>query len=532
MKIRNVRKALLEAISSAVRSLCLRTVAAGMLAVFAMPSVAGAQSLASKVIARPTLNLSIPSNSSKSTPSTTGDNDVLAAVPPCSRKSAAVLNEEYNIKGWEVRAPSFADSLTGDTGCWRTNLAKHGFSFLAYNEFLFEDNLLNHYMPKNDQSVYLGQTRLWGQNLNAYLMFDLSRYGIPDGQISVGGVWDTGPTKQFLPNNLTFSQLAYYQTLFHRKLEVNIGYLGLSNQFIGTEIGGSLVNVLGPNESLFTEVGGTTGATPTPAVTLRWNITNKFYDKGAVSRSLPSSVPGGLSSLAVEHYSNPTGLVFLSSPKVNNVQYPTTRPLLTDEFGFKHDAGIGDGYKWIRIDAMYNTTRYEDREYPTRQVNNWAFFANADIQIWQADPDSPRHADKGVYVGGLYSYANSRANKIYQDYGLRAYTIGMFGRSHDLLAFNWEHQDVSPYVVNPVNDSATCSHGIECYHKSINSYEVYYSAAFIPGVHLLVGGVYINNPSPVYSPLALGYGNGISPIVPYLNVNHALVFLTGIVVNF
>jgi porin len=464
--------------------------------------------------------------------------NAVAPVPACSRESATALQSTYGIKGWVIPPPKFADSITGDYDCWRTNLAKHGFGLTLYSADITQSNTLNHYVPPSNQQAYAGQR--WQGQLAIYslLTYDLSQYGVPDGQIIAGGGSAQGTDIRYLVNALTLTELAYYQTAFNKALEFQIGYLNLGYQFQGTQVGGNIANVLGYASGIQQEVGGGLQTSVLPTATVKWNITDRFYDKAAVSRSLVPNAVGGLgNSLEQEHYSNPTGIKLTNTANVFGVQYPTSRELIINEIGYRNAAGPNDPMNWVRFDAYYNFSKYEDLQnpgtpaQPGQQVNNMAAQLFVDRQIWQSEPGSSITAYKGLYLGATAAYASPQANSVYEDFGVRAYTYGMFDRPHDQISLIWEHQAFSPYVANPVDNSPACFSGAQCVRHAANTYSLVYNIGLFPGVYVGLGVSYIDHPSASWSPNALAFGSTAAPVNPQLNINHAVNMLGSLYVN-
>lgn len=455
-----------------------------------------------------------------------------APIPACSGESAAALNKKYNLKGWVISPPSFADSLTQDDNCWRTNLAKAGFGLLIYDVSLLQTNMLNHYVPASNLQKYVGDRTTAAQHPDIFLFYDLSRYGIPDGQLQFGALEETSTWVGYVPNDLTLAQLAYYQSAFNHTLEFNVGYIGLDKQFVGTQVGGNIANVLGPGSTIHAIEGGSQDGAPTPAAILRWNIADHIYDKASVSKSIATTTLGGpVGNLLAQHYSNPTGFNFSNTPVIFGVKYPTSRELFIDELGYKNEADIGSPYTWVRVTGYYNTTLYENLQFTSKQTTNDAVQLYIDRQLWQFEPSSSATAYKGLYVGGTAAWAKPEASSITQDFQARLYSYGAFNRPRDQISLTWEHQVYSPYVANPVDASATCMSGLECVRHATNQYTLIYNASIIPGWHVLFGAAYVDHPSSTWSPNAVAYGSAAAPVVPQYNINHALNFLAGMFIN-
>lgn len=462
----------------------------------------------------------------------------VASIRACSRASAAALQSTYGIKGWVIPPPKFADSISADTDCWRTTLAKYGFGLTAYSPDITQTNTLNHYVPPSNTQEYAGQR--WQGQFAFYpiLTYDLSRWGVPDGQLIIGGATAQGTDIRYLVNALTFTELAWYQTALNRKLEFQVGYLNLGYQFQGVQVGGNIANVLGYASGIQQEVGGGLQTSVLPSANVKWHITDRFYDKADISRSLVPNTVGGLgNSLEQEHYSNHTGLDLTNDANVFGVQYPASRELVINELGYQNLAKANDPATWVRLDGYYNFSKYEDLQdpgtlaHPGQQVNNMAGQLFVDRQVWQSEPNSNDTAYKGLYVGATAAYASPQANAVYEDFGARAYAIGMFGRPHDQISLIWEHQSFSPFVADPVDNGTLCVSGTECIRHATNTYSIVYNMQLFFGVYIGLGVAYIDHPSSAWSPNALPYGSAAAPINPALNVNHALNMLGSLYVN-
>ena len=75
------------------------------------------------------------------------------------------------------------------------------------------------------QQAYNGQKPTFFTNNVMLLTYDLSRYGIPDGQIVVGGVYNFDTWAPAGPNALSLATLSYYQTFLNKQVELKVGYL-------------------------------------------------------------------------------------------------------------------------------------------------------------------------------------------------------------------------------------------------------------------------------------------------------------------
>jgi porin len=474
---------------------------------------------------------------------------VSPAIPPCSQESAAALNPRYGLKGWDIPFPNFGDSLLLDYGCWRTNLAKAGFGFSAYNVDLLIANTVNHYTPSSGHQQYAGQRPTGLNSLNFFLTYDLSQYGIPDGQLAFGGIKQNTTYINYTQNAFNMIELSYYQTALDKKLEFEIGYTNLAVRFQGTQLGGNIANPLGSGSATAALLGANNAPETTPAAIVKWNMTDRLYDKFAIARSTPGTAQGGLgSSLLVEHYFNPTGFTFSGKPCIFGTCYPAPRELFLNEFGYRNQAAPGDPSTWVRADFFYNNTPYNNLQYSTAAAptytDNRGFQFLIDRQIWQSEPDSPFTAYKGVYLGTTLGHVIPQAAALPWDFQGRIYTYGLFGRPRDQLAFNFEHEIYSPYIVDPSNNAApaagpaaalACVNGGLCRRHAVNIYTLSYNANIMRGVFATIGVQYVDHPSLVWSPLGATSGSAAIPASAGLlanysqfNINHSLNLLASI----
>ncbi|MEW6435620.1 MAG: carbohydrate porin [Pseudomonadota bacterium] len=458
------------------------------------------------------------------------------AIPACSRESALRISKTYNLKGWDIPTPNFGNSITQDYDCWRTNLAeKYGISIMAYNTGQLYSNLINHYVPPSGTQQYAGQRATGAYYTALYATYDLSRWGIPDGQFQLGGFTTNSTYIKFQPNNSNLLYLAYYQTFFNRMFEVNVGYIPLNNVFVGTQVGGNVFNILGANATLPVLTGASNFGDPTPAAIVKWNLPDHFYDKAGIARSAATTVAvnQNLSPVQAENYSNPASIKFTNAPYVFGVQYPTERPLYINEIGYKNDAAPNDPATWVRFTSFYNSSDYNDLAHSGHnQVNDYALLLYGDRQIWQTNFSSPGTAYQGVYVGGTVAYASPYASSISQDYQFRLYEFGMFNRPFDQLSFIYEHETYSHFLANSADAAASCLSGTSCFRHGLNQYTVVYNANIVPGVFLGMGVSYVDHPAAAWSPNGVAYGSATAPVVPQLNINHALNFLASAFINY
>lgn len=460
-------------------------------------------------------------------------------IQSCSAESAAEINSKYGYKGWAMSPPSFADSFTGDYDCWRTNLAKYGIGLIDNITTYGEYNLLSHYEPSHSQQQYFGQ-RPSGNFINSLMLtYDLSRFGLPDGQLGFVG---TGATNTWAPDytakQLQMTEFKVYGTALNKTIEYEFGYLQNNLRFQGTVVGGNVANPLGLGSASGALVGQSASA-GVPSINVKWNIDRNWYDRFAVQRSLPGTVSTAGASgnmIAVEILSNPSGFNPLnSSPVVDGVRYHSPRALFINEIGYQHQAGAGDPSSWVRLTGYYNTTTYADLSSTSGGTvnNNYAVSLYADRQIWQSEPSSAATAYKGIYIGGTLTHNNPRASSIASTVEARIYSFGLFNRPEDQIALSWQLQLPSSYMVDQFNASSSCKSQDLCMHRQVNSLLLSYTAHIRKGLWFSAGLQYTDNPSLVYSPLLVNGPTDSAPasLQPW-NIHSALSGLVAVYANF
>lgn len=420
------------------------------------------------------------------------------------------LNKRYGVKGWNIPFPSYADSLLGDGGGWRSALASAGLGLQVYNLAIFESNVLDtprrvpsYYPPcisRYSQATgalcagnqtYFGQRPSYINETIAWLTYDLSRWGVPDGQLMVAGQYSTGNDVGYIPNVFQLYQLAWYQTLLDKSLEIKFGYVTNTTEFIGTFVGSNLANTFGPSGSIPVQLG--LSILPTPSFRTTWHITDTIYNQAAVQRSLPiNSITGNV--VFDETLTNPSGFNW-SGPK-------GTGELFIDEFGYKRPASPGNLQTWLRLDVLYNNSTFRDfsrlpgNPFATHAGNFGVTFL-ADGQLWQQDPSSPLTAHRGIYAGMSVMYAPPETTGISQYYEGRAYWIGPSdSRPTDMLSVVMARNVVSHYLADATNQFSGLTGAFAA--RSSNSVTATYTAHLMPGLWGTIGVGYTDHPSLAY----------------------------------
>jgi porin len=441
--------------------------------------------------------------------------DHLAAAS--SRLSLVEMDKMSGVKGWNYGFPSFGDTFMQDYGGWRSSLASAGIGLIEYNLTRFQANMLD--TPREGprfNPFYESNQNYWGQkpSFNNFsvlvLTYDLSRFGVPDGQLQYSGFNTFATWEGFIPDTLTTNFLAYYQTLFDRRLEMKFGLLANQNEFVGQTVGANFVTTGGPANSIPTLL----GMSVSPVSTWSFRLTGhfgEFYNETAVMRSLVVNGPTGNAVFDTDAL-NPSRLDWnvntsSYSPTVE-VGAPGTGELFVDEFGYKQDAAPSSLYTWERLGVMYNNSTFHDFTKsvadgglvqgpigPTRE-GNAGFYLLADQQLWQPAPDAVTTAYRGLYVGATIMYACPKTTPITQYYEGRLYMKAPFAsRPKDLVSLVAYYQVNSPYLVDNLNTL----HAVGTYGKSETwSATIGYLANLRPGVYLTLGLNYTANPSQAF----------------------------------
>jgi porin len=418
--------------------------------------------------------------------------DTTAPVDPFAKY------EPLRIKGTNVLLPPPAETVDGQAGGLRSALADQGIGYFSYSLNSFDNNMLGgNDRAQNHPQQYVGQKATYFSQDYFYLTYDLSRFGIPDGQIVAGvygGVssWDPAALNKF-----GLASLSYYQTLFDKKVELKFGYLENSLEFVGPFVAGSLaVNVFGSAGNIPFQGGVTIAPTPTPSVNVKWNITDAFYDKVGIQRS---SNPDGS---VVEGQSNPTSLNFTT---------PNSGVLAINELGYRRFATPESSSLWVRGGAAYNSSDYKNNVFVgTRSGDNNFFYLLGDAQVSQPTPVKGMAA-RGLYEGFTAEYAPPDLNTFSQYYEFRSYYIGPFAsRPSDVISLIFTRSIFSNYLVNNAIIAGNLA------HSDSNSATLSYSAQLTPGVNASLGISYVDHPTTVtYVPKTGSALNFLSSVIVF-----------------
>jgi porin len=421
-------------------------------------------------------------------PTGAGLNPVIAppALPPGQNPYA--LADSLKIRGWIIPTPSASATLDQGLFGVRNKLAENGISYFGISATTFQDNLLRHALPagnylgkhSRDNQLYNGQLPTYITQEQLYVMYDLQRYGIPNGQIQLGlslmaNNWNPAGANGFFLLNAN-----YYQTFLNGKVEVKIGQIANSVEFLGTQVGGSLANgVFGPNASIPIENGLNSSGTPSYGVNVRLNLPNNFYTKAGVNRALS---PDGT---VVERTNNPTAA---------NLKVGHAGVIAIDEVGYRVDPSPGQMQMWIRGAASVTNSRYRELSHTlNREQPNYGLYLLGDRQLLQTAPNAGfGSARRGIYAGFTIQHAPSYFNTFSTYYEGRLYGFGLIpGRPNDLISFVANHSDFSGNAVE-----AARARGLLA-HTGVSTLTASYGAIVLPGVNVNVGLSYTDHPTAV-----------------------------------
>ena len=389
--------------------------------------------------------------------------------------------ENLRVKGWNINVAGPADTVDQEAFGLRTALADKGIGNLFYTNDFYANNILNHAHPLNNarsNQVYSGQLPTYLASGFGFLTYDLSRFGVPDGQLVVGGTGLNTNWNPLGPRTLSLGTASYYQAFFSKKLEVKAGYFAHGLEFLGTYVGGSLASgVFGPNASIPVEQGQNSLVFATPSINVKANFGGGFYDKFGLQRAIS---PDGS---VVENQQNPSAIRF---------SVPNTGALVINEAGYRVAAAPGVNQTWVRAAASYTGSAYQNFDRPgTRSKHNYGLFLLADRQLLQTG-FGPGIAAQGLYAGGSVMYAPPELNRFSQYYEGRLYALGVVpSRPFDLISFVATSNVFSNNLV-----LATKAAGRRA-HSSSEAYTASYSAHVSPGININAGISYIDNPTPI-----------------------------------
>lgn len=397
--------------------------------------------------------------------------DKVAETKPPEKIASFTKFDNLREKGIWLNIPGPADTIDQDKGGVRSALADLGIGYVGWTQ----NSMIDNRMPNASKSTvfnqrYVGESPTFSTVNLMIVTYDLGRFGIADGQITVGAEQQYWTWKLAGPDRVGISTIAYYQTFFDRTLELKMGYLRNHDEFSG-------MNPFGPTPVILSQAGMSNNPAPTPALNVKYNLDDRLYNKISIQRSV--SPDGQLAHMS----ENPTGL---------NWRTANAGILLLDEFGYKAKATEGLPETWLRAGIGFNDSHYPNLADPSqpRANANSAYYVAVDRQLWQSDAEgSPA---RGIYGGFSAMYAPSDVNKVSRYLELRVYAKGLFSsRPGDQIAIAATNIAWSHFAVD-----AALAKG-DLVHRDSTAIWGRYTARLAPGVYATLGLLYINNPTTI-----------------------------------
>lgn len=397
--------------------------------------------------------------------------DKVAETKPPDKIAPFAKFDNLREKGIWLNIPGPADTIDQDKGGVRSALADLGIGYVGWTQ----NTLIDNRMPNAAKSTifdqrYIGESPTFGTVNSMIVTYDLGRFGVPDGQITVGAEQQYWTWKPAGPDRVGINTIAYYQTFFDRTLELKMGYLRNHDEFLG-------MNPFGPTPVILAQAGMSNNSAPTPALNVKYNLNDRLYNKISIQRSV--SLDGQLAHMT----ENPTGL---------NWRTANAGILLLDEFGYKAKAAEGLPETWLRAGIGFNDSRYTNLAYPSqpRANTNSVYYLAADRQLWQSDAQGS--AARGIYGGFSVMYAPSDLNKVSRYLEFRLYAKGLFSsRPGDQIAIAATNIAWSHFAVEAASAKG------DLVHRDSMAIWGRYTARLAPGVYATLGLLYINNPTTI-----------------------------------
>ncbi len=412
------------------------------------------------------------------------------------RAAPAPNFEALRVKGLNIALPGPNDTIDPDVAGVRSGLAALGIGYIGHTSNSYWGNMLPAEKTTFGQQVYAGQKPTVLTNNVMHLTYDLGRYGIPDGQIAVGGIYNYDTWEPGGPNAFSLATLSYYQTFLNKQVELKVGYLANVVEYWGPFLAGNLSSsIFGPSGAIPVAAGLSAWAWTKPGINIKLNGPGGFYNKFGVQ--VASSPDGPFA----EKMANPTGLDWST---------PNSGVLVINEFGYRKEAAPGQLATWLRAAPIINTSRFVDFEFGGRRSGNYAAYALADQQFVQLAPVEGQAA-RGWYAGVSAMYAPPELNRFSQYYELRLYGIGLLpSRPRDMVSVVASRNVFSNFVVD-----AALQRG-QLAHTGNYSITAAYNAAIAPGIRAGIGLGYTDNPTPVvFTPQTGSALNLLANVVVY-----------------
>lgn len=384
----------------------------------------------------------------------------------------------HALRGWNIPFPSFNDTLLSSDVPFRQSLSRSGFGFVAYNLSVFAVDALNSHSSYRGAQIYWGQRPSFLNSTVAFLTSDWPASLLADGQLQVSVAANYSTWQPYAKNAISLNGLALYHTAFDRRVEMKLGYVANSMEFVGTFIGGNLASPFGVSASIPYELGMSLTGQPAPTIRAKINLSQNSYWQSAVQRSLSPTAASVFDAVSA----NPTGF---------RLRVSGWDALYLNELGYRVRPTSNARSAWLRAGALYNNSRYynySDMGYD----RNHALYALADLQMLQRDPIAA--PAQGVYLGVSAMSAPSALNVFSRNFEFRGYAIGMSDRRPaDMISVVVNRNEISGHIAAATN--ATSHLTGRRAHTDARTITASYTAKIRPGVSGTVGIAHTDHPS-------------------------------------
>ena len=411
---------------------------------------------------------------------------LIPITPPNPVTNPYAAADDLRIRGYNIPFPYALDTLDQGAFGLRNALAADGIGYTGISSTTFTDNVLRHGLPagnqfsphSRDSQGYSGQLPTYTTQETLYMTYDLRKYGIPDGQITVAGQLTSTNWNPGGPDGFDLATLTYYQTLFNKKVEIKVGALNNYLEFLGPNVGNSLANgIFGPAASLSIENGLDSSTFTTYGVNVTLNLPDHFYNKGDVSRALSPS------GAIAEKLANPTGL---------NLTVRNAGLIVLDEMGYKTIASANQKFTWVRAAADYSSSNYTYLDNTAHRGSpDYGLYLLADHQFLQtAAHPNVRTGFQGLYAGFSVEYAPEYFNTFNQYYEGRLYGFGLIpGRPRDLVSFVVAHNVFSEVAVQRARAFGLLA------HSNVTAWTASYGIRAFAGVNINLAAQFTDHPT-------------------------------------
>ena len=380
--------------------------------------------------------------------------------------------EDLNLVGAVASMPAISDTILGEESGFRKALFSKGILFRVNALPRFSVNLLDSPVPADEQ-VYIGQRPTWITGVSPILTADLRQLHLRNAQLNIGWAWRWTSWNPAGPKTVSLSTLYLYKMWSDNLVEMKVGYLNNSLEFVGMQVGGSLATAAqGVYAVLPYQVGMSYFPLTAPSLNVRVQGPKLTYLKVGAQRSLDAA--GGVATQA----RNQTGFRFI--PKGNKL-------LLINEVGYQRDSSPTDHQTWFRAGYMHNSTPYTNKLTGQKESDNYCLYFLMDYQLRKTNPQDTDH---GLYLGGSVMTTPAKLNRYDRYYEARLYQKAPFrSRPDDVLSFVASYRGHSNYVTDSfVADGKTVWRGSLSFTGS-------YSIHVARGNYVSLGLGYVRGPA-------------------------------------